>query len=152
MAKAKLTLYLDVVSPFGYMAFYITRVRADVITNALSFLIMRAPFYYKPFCDYLVICSVSIYLPTVHFPCIPASAKFKAPFATKSTRSNKHNDPQVPQPEAHPLPKTPPHPSPQHPPRNRELPNLPLTSLYTSSTPNSSKTSTSPTCPSSSAG
>ena len=44
MAKAKLTLYLDVVSPFGYMAFYITRVRADVITNALSFLIMRAPF------------------------------------------------------------------------------------------------------------
>ncbi len=27
MAKCKLTLYLDVVSPFGYMAYYMTRVR-----------------------------------------------------------------------------------------------------------------------------
>jgi hypothetical protein len=26
MLRPKLTLYLDVVSPFGYMAFYITRV------------------------------------------------------------------------------------------------------------------------------
>lgn len=28
MARPKLTVYLDVVSPFGYMAFYMTRVSA----------------------------------------------------------------------------------------------------------------------------
>ena len=32
MARPKLTLYFDVVSPFGYLAYYVTRVRGELLS------------------------------------------------------------------------------------------------------------------------
>lgn len=41
MARPKLTVYLDVVSPFGYMAFYMTRVSALELFTLYSYLAIR---------------------------------------------------------------------------------------------------------------